>query len=332
MPAEPTDGQTPADPAAGLAGPGGARRGHVPDHQVADVPAVHAAQPGADAEQLADRAQAGQAVLPAAARRLQARTWPRRKKKITEAARWERRMRRHDAPDPAAVLVTALGPRRRLWERRRWDSDRLLLRVGTARLRSAIELTGGSPKDTPEPPMLEDVPVTVPLIEAGGVLGVAGPAREVHAHRALAGRPGRGAAQPARPVDRRAHRRRRPGRLGVDPLAAAHPAGQPARRVSLTGSSAATTARRVSELAGMVQQRQAQLEASGRGFSLARMPVRAGRARRRAAAALAARHADRAAGRPGGRRVRDLPGRRGAAAARGVPGGRRLRAGRAGHG
>ena len=51
-------------------------------------------------------------------------------------------MRRHDAPDPAAVLVTAPGPRRRLWERRRWDSDRLLLRVGTARLRSAIELTG----------------------------------------------------------------------------------------------------------------------------------------------------------------------------------------------
>jgi len=71
------------------------------------------------------------------------------KKKITEAALWERRMRRHDAPDPAAVLVTALGPRRRLWERRRWDSDRLLLRVGTARLRSAIELTCGSPNDTP---------------------------------------------------------------------------------------------------------------------------------------------------------------------------------------
>ena len=62
------------------------------------------------------------------------------KKKITEAARWERRMRRHDAPDPAAVLLTALGPRRRLWERRRRDPDRLLLRVGTARLRSAIEL------------------------------------------------------------------------------------------------------------------------------------------------------------------------------------------------
>ena len=47
-------------------------RGHVRDHQVAHVPAVHAAQPGADAEQLADRAQAGQEVLPAADGRLQA--------------------------------------------------------------------------------------------------------------------------------------------------------------------------------------------------------------------------------------------------------------------
>ena len=103
------------------------------------------------------------------------------KRTVTEAARSERRMRRHDAPDPAEVLVTALGPRRRLWERRRWDSDRLLLRLGTARLRSSIELTGGSRKDRPEPPMLDDVPVTVPLPEAGGVLGVAGPHREVHA-------------------------------------------------------------------------------------------------------------------------------------------------------
>src|SRR5829696_9363471 len=99
---------------------------------------------------------------------------------VTEAARWERRMRRHDAPDPATVLVTALGPRRRLWERRRWDSDRLLLRLGTARLPSSIELTGGARNDRPERPMLEDVPVTVPLADAGGVFGVAGPHREVH--------------------------------------------------------------------------------------------------------------------------------------------------------
>src|SRR6185437_14682574 len=194
------------------------------------------------------------------------------KKKITEAARWERRMRRHDAPDPAAVLVTALGPRRRLWERRRWDSDRLLLRLGTARLRSAIELTGGSPKDTPEPPMLEDVPVTVPLIEAGGVLGVAGPAREVQAT--------------ARWLVAQSAVLHSPRDLSIVVLTDAggradwewtrwlpHTRPDSREAVSLTGSSAAATARRVSELAGLVQQRQAQLEAGGRGFSLARMPV-----------------------------------------------------------
>ena len=218
------------------------------------------------------------------------------KKKITEAARWERRMRRHDAPDPAAVLVTALGPRRRLWERRRWDSDRLLLRVGTARLRSAIELTGGSPKDTPEPPMLEDVPVTVPLIEAGGVLGVAGPPREVHAT--------------ARWLVAQAAVLHSPRDLSIVVLTDAGgradwewarwlPHARPDNReaVSLTGSSAATTARRVSELAGMVQQRQAQLRGQRPRVQPGPDAGAAGRARRRPAAALAARDADRAAGR-----------------------------------
>ncbi len=185
------------------------------------------------------------------------------KRTVTEAARSERRMRRHDAPDPAEVLVTALGPRRRLWERRRWDSDRLLLRLGTARLRSSIELTGGSRKDRPEPPMLDDVPVTVPLPEAGGVLGVAGPHREVHAT--------------ARWLIAQAAVLHSPRDLSVVVLTGADgradwewtrwlPHARPDGRevVSLTGSSAATTARRVSELAGLVQQRQAQLGA-GRG-------------------------------------------------------------------
>jgi S-DNA-T family DNA segregation ATPase FtsK/SpoIIIE len=194
------------------------------------------------------------------------------RKKVTEAARWERRMRRHDAPDPAAVLVTALGPRRRLWERRRWDSDRLLLRVGTARLRSSMELTGGSPKDRPEQPMLEDVPVTVPLIEVGGVLGVAGPAREVHAT--------------ARWLVAQAAVLHSPRDLSIIVLTDANgradwewtrwlPHTRPDNRetVSLTGSSAGTTARRISELAGMVQQRQALLESGGRALDIARVPV-----------------------------------------------------------
>jgi S-DNA-T family DNA segregation ATPase FtsK/SpoIIIE len=38
-------------------------------------------------------------------------------------------------------LSIASGPRRRLWERRRADADYLLLRVGTADLPSAVELT-----------------------------------------------------------------------------------------------------------------------------------------------------------------------------------------------
>lgn len=193
------------------------------------------------------------------------------RKRITEAARWERRTRRHDAPDPATVLVTALGPRRRLWERRRWDSDRLLLRVGTGTLRSQIELTGGSRKDTPEPPMLDDVPVTVPLGDAGGVLGVAGPPREVHAT--------------ARWLVAQAAVLHSPRDLSILVLTDAGgraewewtrwlPHTRPDNReaVSLTGSSAATTARRISELAGMVQQRQALAEA-GRKLDVAQVPV-----------------------------------------------------------
>ena len=193
------------------------------------------------------------------------------KRKITDAARWERRMRRHDAPDPAAVLVTALGPRRRLWERRRWDTDRLLLRVGTAKLRSSIQLTGGSRKDTPEPPMLEDVPVTVPLAEVRGVLGVAGPAREVHAT--------------ARWLVAQAAVLHSPRDLSIIVLTDAAgraewewtrwlPHARPDNRetVSLTGSSAGTTARRISELAGMVQQRQAMAD-GGRPLDVARVPV-----------------------------------------------------------
>ena len=58
-----------------------------------------------------------------------------------EAVDAERLRRRHDCPDPATVLSIASGPRRRLWERRRTDPDYLLLRVGTADLPSAVELT-----------------------------------------------------------------------------------------------------------------------------------------------------------------------------------------------
>ncbi|MFF0448293.1 FtsK/SpoIIIE domain-containing protein [Streptomyces sp. NPDC004609] len=60
-------------------------------------------------------------------------------------------------PDPAAVLLTALGPGRRLWERGPAHPESLVLRLGTA------DRDG-----------LPSVPVTVGLREAGS-LGLAGP-------------------------------------------------------------------------------------------------------------------------------------------------------------
>ncbi|MEU8378343.1 cell division protein FtsK, partial [Streptosporangium sp. NPDC048865] len=47
--------------------------------------------------------------------------------------------RRAAAPDPAEVLLTVTGPRRRLWERRDHDPDALRLRVGLADLPADLE-------------------------------------------------------------------------------------------------------------------------------------------------------------------------------------------------
>jgi S-DNA-T family DNA segregation ATPase FtsK/SpoIIIE len=87
----------------------------------------------------------------------------------------ERGYRRRNAPDPAQVWLTAVGPRARLWERRRGDDDFLTVRVGTAALDSGVVL------EDPEAPehrresaqQLADAPVAVPLREFG-VLGVSG--------------------------------------------------------------------------------------------------------------------------------------------------------------
>jgi S-DNA-T family DNA segregation ATPase FtsK/SpoIIIE len=86
--------------------------------------------------------------------------------------------RRLGAPDPALVLLTAVGPRRRLWERRRGDPDHLCLRVGTADLPSELTVEGapGGGQHDEGPPgayAVPDVPVTVALTECG-VVGVAG--------------------------------------------------------------------------------------------------------------------------------------------------------------
>ncbi|MEX2986217.1 FtsK/SpoIIIE domain-containing protein [Streptomyces sp. C36] len=66
-------------------------------------------------------------------------------------------------PDPAAVLLTALGPGPRLWERGPDHPDLLTVRLGTA---DRYRADGGGP--------LPSVPVTVGLRQAGS-LGLAGP-------------------------------------------------------------------------------------------------------------------------------------------------------------
>jgi DNA segregation ATPase FtsK/SpoIIIE, S-DNA-T family len=180
------------------------------------------------------------------------------RKRIAEAARTERRLRRHDAPDPATVLVTALGPRRRLWERRRGDPDRLLLRLGLAKLPSAIEVTGGG-KEQPAAPALRDVPVTVELLEIG-VLGIAG------------ARPS--AVATARWLVAQAATLHSPKDLSIIVLSDDRggadwdwlrwlPHSRPESReyLSLTGTSPEVTARRIAELASQVNARAADLAA-----------------------------------------------------------------------
>lgn len=66
-------------------------------------------------------------------------------------------------PDPAALLLTALGPGPRLWERGPAHPETLVVRLGTAD--RAVPADSG---------LLPAVPVTVGLLEAGS-LGLAGP-------------------------------------------------------------------------------------------------------------------------------------------------------------
>ena len=88
-------------------------------------------------------------------------------------------LRRDAAPDPAQVLLTATGPRRRLWERRAADPDVLHLRLGLADRPAGIEFVPqkGSAHDADLPPVpaARNVPIALPLPELG-VIGLAGPA------------------------------------------------------------------------------------------------------------------------------------------------------------
>ncbi|MFC7645045.1 hypothetical protein ACFQX6_33590 [Streptosporangium lutulentum] len=86
--------------------------------------------------------------------------------------------RRTAAPDPAEVLLTATGPRRRLWERRDHDPDALRLRVGLADLPADLEFVPerAAPIETPmpDPPTCHAVPVALAMRRLG-VAGLTGP-------------------------------------------------------------------------------------------------------------------------------------------------------------
>ncbi|MBV9013139.1 MAG: hypothetical protein JO272_14020 [Pseudonocardiales bacterium] len=90
--------------------------------------------------------------------------------------------RRAECPDPAAALLTAVGPRSRLWERRREDPDYLLVRLGTGDLPSQVVLDDPSREEHRRAVTWTalDVPVTVGLRESG-VLGIAGAAQTARA-------------------------------------------------------------------------------------------------------------------------------------------------------
>jgi DNA segregation ATPase FtsK/SpoIIIE, S-DNA-T family len=91
----------------------------------------------------------------------------------------ERTFRRRDFADPAEVLMTAVGPRARLWERRQTDPDFLVARIGTADLPSEVHVNNPQ-RESHQGALVwtaPDVPVTVDLAEVG-VTGIAGPADE----------------------------------------------------------------------------------------------------------------------------------------------------------
>jgi S-DNA-T family DNA segregation ATPase FtsK/SpoIIIE len=96
----------------------------------------------------------------------------------------EQRLRSTGAPDPATTGLIAVGPGHRLWERRRSDPDHLLLRIGTARQPSMLELDDAAREDNHRSVHwnIPDMPVSVDTAGCG-VVGIAG---EPEPARALA--------------------------------------------------------------------------------------------------------------------------------------------------
>jgi hypothetical protein len=115
--------------------------------------------------------------LPAARRRAQAgyeQAKAATEAKISAALAQESALRRTRHPDPAALLTTALRPGEALWSRARELPELLELRLGTARMPSAVTVRQGTHSFRPRVPA---APVTVDLARIGvlGVVGAAGP-------------------------------------------------------------------------------------------------------------------------------------------------------------
>jgi S-DNA-T family DNA segregation ATPase FtsK/SpoIIIE len=97
-------------------------------------------------------------------------------RRVTEALAEETARRRSGNPDAATVLLTAVLPLKRLWERRRTDPDALDLRLGAAHLPADVTVTSRAGTEVPGGERtVWAVPAVVGLREAG-VLGLAGPA------------------------------------------------------------------------------------------------------------------------------------------------------------
>ncbi|HEY0699691.1 MAG TPA: FtsK/SpoIIIE domain-containing protein, partial [Micromonospora sp.] len=197
-------------------------------------------------------------------RRRSAEHQHRRERLLAEATRalWtERDDRRANAPDPAAALLFALGPRLRLWERRLSDDDFLLVRVGTADQPSAVVLHDPEEDEHRQrtPWTAPDAPVTVELTRCG-VVGVAG-ARAV-----------------ARWMVAQAAVLHSPADLRIVAVVGSGGEGDwgwlrwlphtrgPAGPGSLVGSDTASVGRRIAELLALVAQRRAAGGTDGRAF------------------------------------------------------------------
>ncbi|MEV4380132.1 FtsK/SpoIIIE domain-containing protein [Streptosporangium sp. NPDC049644] len=185
--------------------------------------------------------------------------------------------RRAAAPDPAEVLLTVTGPRRRLWERRDHDPDALRLRVGLADLAADLEFTPerSAPADTPmpDPPTCQAVPVALAMRRLG-VAGLTGP-RETTAGLArwLVGQ----AAALHSPRDLAivvlsAHGDSEERWSWVRWLPHCAPRGGE-DCVALVGADPEAAARRVSELAALIDERLGDDAAAGSAARLGRVPA-----------------------------------------------------------